>query len=117
MSIAETEQRFRETAEADKADGRILQFRDSLKAKTEAMSEWAHDRAGKMRGVVEQRPMATAGISAGAAFIGGLAIGLLVAGRLAGLRSSVQARTLPRTLLSRAQSLPHDLASRIQRRF
>lgn len=118
MSIAETETAFRDTANADKAGGKILQFRDTLKAKTEAVSEWAHDRAGRMRGVVEQRPVATAGLSAGAAFVGGLAIGLLVAGRLATMRSSAHAPALPRNLLSRAQSLvPHDLAARIQRRF
>ena len=67
--------------------GRILEFKQALHDKTAAVGGWATERAGAVRETAAGRPLATAGISAGAAFVGGLALGLLLAGRMGALKS------------------------------
>lgn len=65
---------------------RILQFKERLQEKTGAVGEWARLRADDAHHVMERRPLATAGVSAAAAFVGGLALGLLLAGRIESMR-------------------------------
>jgi hypothetical protein len=64
---------------------KILQFKEKLQEKTGAMGEWARLRADDAHQVMERRPLATAGISAATAFVGGLALGLLLSGRIGAL--------------------------------
>jgi hypothetical protein len=77
---------------------RILQFKQAFQDRTAAVGGWASERAGAVKETAAGRPLATAGISATAAFAGGLALGLLMAGRVGDLR----ARTKP--LASRLRS-------------
>ena len=97
MSIAETASP--QTTGHAPAGARILQFRKTLHDKTAAVSGWASEKAGSVRERASQRPFATAGASAGAAFVDGLAVGLLLAGGMGALR----ARALP--LASRARAM------------
>lgn len=97
MSIAETASP--QTTAHHPAGARILQFRQALHDKTAAVSGWATEKAGSVREKASERPLATAGFSAGAAFLGGLAVGLLVAGRMGALRT----HALP--LASRARAM------------
>ena len=101
MSIAETNIPPTTTSNPQGAPSgaRILQFKQALHDKTAAVSGWAAEKAGSVRGKAAERPFATAGVSAGAAFVGGLALGLLLAGRMGALRS----HTLP--LASRARAM------------
>jgi hypothetical protein len=85
MSIAETAPTA--TTSSNPPTARILQFKQALHDKTAAVSGWATEKAGSVREKAAERPFATAGMSAGAAFVGGLAVGLLLAGRMGALRS------------------------------
>lgn len=64
---------------------KVLHLEQALQEKTGAVGEWARHRADDARHTVERRPFVTAGISAGAAFLGGLALGLLLSGRMGAL--------------------------------
>ena len=85
MSIAETNTSQHRMSGLN--GGKILHFRQTLQDKTGAMSGWASERAGAMREAAAQRPFATAGASAAAAFIGGIALGLLLSGRSGQIRA------------------------------
>lgn len=80
MSIAETATPSM-TSHRDPS-ARILQFKQALHDKTAAVGGWASQRAGAAKQTAAGHPFATAGLSAGAAFAGGLALGLLMAGRM-----------------------------------
>jgi hypothetical protein len=97
MSIAETTSP--PTTPSSPPTARILQFKQALHDKTAAMSGWASEKAGSVRGKAAERPLATAGVSAGAAFVGGLAVGLLLANRMGALKG----HALP--LAARARSM------------
>ena len=58
-----------------------------LHDKTTAVSGWASETAGSEREKASERPFAIAGLSAGAAFVGGLGVGLVLAGRMGALRT------------------------------
>lgn len=83
MSIADTNT---PTETSTGANAKIIQFKQALQEKTGAVTGWASQRAGAVRGVAAQRPLATAGISAGAAFLGGIAVGLLLSGQVASMK-------------------------------
>lgn len=107
MSMAEntTPATTASSPETAHSGARILQFRQALHDKTAAVSGWASEKAGSVREKAAERPLAAAGVSAGAAFVGGLAIGLLLAGRLGAARGSAQQlanQALP--LINRARS-------------
>jgi len=101
MSIAETATPPSTAADAheDLSGARVLQFKQALHDKTAAVSEWALEKADAARGKAAERPLAAAGVSAGAAFVGGLLLGLLMASRLGGLRGQAQ------SLVDRARAL------------
>ncbi len=86
---------------------KILHLKQALQEKTGAVGEWARMRAGDARHTLERRPFATAGISAGAAFMGGLALGLLLSGR----KSAMSRTPLPVGLAARLGS---ELKSRFK---
>ena len=109
MSIADTQ--TTSPVEGSFADRRptakILHLKQALQEKPGAAGEWAKMRASDARDTVERRPFTTAGISAGAAFMGGLALGLLLWGRM----SAMSRTPLPVGLASRLGS---ELKSRFK---
>lgn len=84
------------------ANGKIVEFKKTLQARKEAVGGWAHERADKVRSTAEQRPFATAGVAAGIALVGGIALGLLLSGQMAGLKRTLETRKP--TLTARARS-------------
>lgn len=91
-----------------RAPAKIPHLRQALQEKTGAVGEWARMRADDARHTAERRPFATAGISAGAAFLGGLALGLLLSGRIASMSRSP-------TPVGLASRLGAELKSRFRR--
>ena len=88
------------------ASAKIVQLKEALQEKTGAVTGWASGRADAMRGVAAQRPLATAGISAGAAFLGGIAVGLLLSGQLASMKGAQRSLSgRAGEIASRAKSL------------
>jgi hypothetical protein len=90
MSLADTN---REVTETHARSGllptaKIVQFKEALRARTEAMGGWAHQRADAVHAAAERRPLATAGLLAGAALIAGVGLGLMLGGRAAGMKRS-----------------------------
>ena len=63
----------------DRAKASAAQLRGRAGEAGASGREWALDTAGLLRGVVHDRPLATAGVSAASAFVAGLALGLIIA--------------------------------------
>jgi hypothetical protein len=88
MSLADTNRGRTETpARAGLLPtAKIVQLKEGLRARTEAMGGWAHQRADAVHAAAERRPLATAGLFAGAALIAGVGLGLMLAGRAGSLK-------------------------------
>jgi ElaB/YqjD/DUF883 family membrane-anchored ribosome-binding protein len=89
MSLAETKPQS-DAASRSGAGAKILHLKDALVARTGAVGGWTKERAGAARTTAERHPFATAGLAAGAALIGGVALGLLLSGQMAGLKKSLK---------------------------
>ena len=61
------------------ASAKVVQLRDAVQERADALNGWAHDQARALATTAKEKPLAAAGISAGAAFAAGLVLGLLLA--------------------------------------
>ena len=63
----------------ESAERAAAEIRRRVEEGATAARTWAHDQSVALRGQVAERPLTTIGISAGAAFAGGLVVGILLA--------------------------------------
>jgi len=61
------------------AERAAAELRKRVEERASAARAWAADRGGALRGQMQERPLATVGVSAGAAFAAGLVLGVLLA--------------------------------------
>ena len=64
---------------ASDARVRAAQLKQAVLERADAVSDWAQDRARLIADTAKEKPLAAAGVSAGAAFAAGLVFGLLLA--------------------------------------
>ena len=76
-SLTEAAPAAAEAAEA--AAAKVVQLRAKVQEGADALNGWAHDQARTLTAAAKEKPLAAAGISAGAAFAAGLVFGLLLA--------------------------------------
>ena len=57
---------------------KVVQMRRTVQQKAEALNGWAQDQARAFANTAKEKPLATAGVSAGTAFAAGLVVGLLL---------------------------------------
>ena len=70
---------FRRTGEPQvHADGPAADARGKLEERARALKSWAGDQGQAVAGAVREKPLAVAGVSAGAAFAAGLVFGYLI---------------------------------------
>lgn len=100
MSLAETKT-DKDASNRSGASAKIFHLKDSLMARTGAVGGWTKERAGAARSAAERHPFATAGLAAGAALLGGVALGLLLSGQMAGLKETMKPSS---SIRSRARS-------------
>jgi hypothetical protein len=100
------------TGPTQRPTARILQFKQALREKTAAVGDWATGRAGAVHDRAAQRPLATAGILAGAAFVGGVTLGLLLGRQLNSFKvAPVQPRLFDAAML-RSRAAPYAARAR-----
>ncbi|HTK36694.1 MAG TPA: hypothetical protein VL358_15595 [Caulobacteraceae bacterium] len=61
------------------ATAKVVQLRAAVQERAGALNDWAHDQARTLATTAREKPLAAAGVSAGAAFAAGLVLGLLIA--------------------------------------
>jgi ElaB/YqjD/DUF883 family membrane-anchored ribosome-binding protein len=61
------------------ATAKVVQLRAAVQERAGALNDWAHDQARTLATTAREKPLAAAGVSAGAAFAAGLVFGLLIA--------------------------------------
>jgi ElaB/YqjD/DUF883 family membrane-anchored ribosome-binding protein len=62
----------------NRAGAKVVQLRAKVQEGAAALNGWAHDQARAVATTAKEKPLAAAGISAGAAFAAGLVLGLLL---------------------------------------
>ena len=65
-------------AAVETATAKVVELRAKVQEGADALNGWAHDQARAITATARDRPLAAAGISAGAAFAAGLVLGLLL---------------------------------------
>ena len=58
---------------------RVAHLKQVVRERAGAAADWAQDRAQVIAETAKEKPLATAGVSAGVAFAGGVLLGLLLA--------------------------------------
>lgn len=59
-------------------NSKVVQMRRTMQQKAEALNGWAQGQARALATTAKEKPLATAGVSAGTAFAAGLVLGLLL---------------------------------------